>query len=354
MSMLTLEKLTKRYASVTAVDAADLTVTKGELVCLLGPSGCGKSTLLRMVSGLIDNDGGRITLDGADMTRVPANRRPTAMVFQSHALWTHMTVQKNVAFGLKIRRVPADIAKAKVAEALKLVGLAGYEHRYPRELSGGQAQRVSIARCLVVEPKLLLMDEPFSALDAHLRLRLREEVKLIQERLGLTILFVTHDQEEAMEIADRIVVMNAGRIEQVGRPSDLYAEPETLFVAGFVGQMNLAPVHVTGGVCDWHGARLATALPDGAYTAAVRPEDLKLGPTDGVAGRIERIVNLGPVLRVHLETAVGALKLQLAASAAAGIMPGDTVHLAPAKLRLYADDHFAGLAEPIRQTETAA
>lgn len=352
--MLTLENLTKRYAGVTAVDAANLTVSRGELVCLLGPSGCGKSTLLRMVSGLIDSDGGRITLEGADITTTPANRRPTAMVFQSHALWTHMTVAKNVAFGLKVRRVPAEQIRAKVAEALQLVGLAGYENRYPRELSGGQAQRVSIARCLVVEPKLLLMDEPFSALDAHLRLRLREEVKAIQERLGLTILFVTHDQEEAMEIADRIVVMNAGHLEQVGRPADLYAQPETLFVAGFVGQMNLAPVHVTAGICDWHGARCATTLPDGAYTAAVRPEDLSLSATTGVAGRIERIVNLGSVLRVHLETAAGALKLQLAASAAAGVLPGDTVHLAPAKLRLYAGDRFAGTAEPQRHNEHAA
>jgi putative spermidine/putrescine transport system ATP-binding protein len=215
--MLSIRNLSRSFGATKAVDHVSLEVPRGELLCLVGPSGCGKSTLLRMAAGLTSSDSGAILIEGSDVTAIPANRRPTAMVFQSHALWPHMTVERNIGFGLRVRKVPADEQKRRIAAVLDLVGLAGFEKRYPAEMSGGQAQRVALARCLVVEPRILLMDEPFSALDAHLRQKLRDDLKALQRRLGLTTLFVTHDQEEAMEIADRIAVMRSGKIEQADR-----------------------------------------------------------------------------------------------------------------------------------------
>ncbi|HEY9347789.1 MAG TPA: ABC transporter ATP-binding protein, partial [Inquilinus sp.] len=231
MATLELDRLTKRFGDTAAVDRVSLAIGDGELVCLLGPSGCGKSTVLRMIGGFETPSDGRVAIDGADIGALPPNRRPTGMVFQSHALWPHMTVARNIAFGLRLRPLSRGEVGRRVDGVLELVGLTGYGGRYPGQLSGGQQQRVAIARCVVLEPKILLMDEPFSALDAHLRVRLREEVRAIQRRLGLTTVFVTHDQEEAMTLADRIVVMKDGRIEQVGRPGEIYARPETEFVA---------------------------------------------------------------------------------------------------------------------------
>ena len=239
MSVLDIQNVTKQFGLVKAVDSFSLTVADGELVCLLGPSGSGKSTLLRMVGGFENPTGGAITIDGEDVTRVPPERRSTGMVFQSHALWTHMNVFKNIAFGLKLRRRPAEEIKHRVDAVLELVGLGGYGTRQVTQLSGGQQQRVALARSLVLEPKILLLDEPFASLDQHLRERLREEVRDIQQRLGITTLFVTHGQDEALALADRIVVMRDGATEQIGAPDTVYREPETPFVAGFIGTMNL-------------------------------------------------------------------------------------------------------------------
>jgi putative spermidine/putrescine transport system ATP-binding protein len=345
--MLTIDRLTKHFGQMTAVSGATFDVGLGELICLLGPSGCGKSTLLRMIAGLTPSDDGRIGIDGQDVTAAQANKRPTAMVFQSHALWNHMSVAQNVAFGLRVKGLPKAQIATKTATALALVGLDGFGDRRPTELSGGQAQRVALARCLVVEPKVLLMDEPFSALDAHLRANLREELKLLQRRLQLTTIFVTHDQEEAMELADRIVVMNAGRIEQIGPPGELYLEPQTLTVARFIGQMNEATVPVRAGRADWLGLPVALAAPDGPVTLLCRPEDLRPDPT-GIPGRIARIIDLGPMLRVSVAAEDGATLTWLCPRSAAPAL-GGAVTLLPARLLVYRDGQRIGVANPAPQ-----
>ncbi|MGL4238567.1 ABC transporter ATP-binding protein [Tabrizicola sp.] len=343
--MLKIERLSKTFGTARAVDAATFDVAQGELVCLLGPSGCGKSTLLRMISGLADSDDGQVMIEGQDMTRVPANRRPTAMVFQSHALWNHMTVAQNVAFGLRVRGLPNAEIAAKVAAALDLVGLAGFGKRRPADLSGGQAQRVALARCLVVEPKVLLMDEPFSALDAHLRKNLREELKALQHRLGLTIIFVTHDQEEAMELADRIAVMDAGRIEQIGAPDALYMEPRTLTVARFIGTMNIGEALIEKGRANWYGAEVTTRCPDGPATILCRPEDFEVSAT-GIETTVTRVIDLGPVLRVHVVTAGGAGLIWLCPRSVAPTA-GAHIRLTPRHLHVYRDGQRVGTAAPL-------
>jgi putative spermidine/putrescine transport system ATP-binding protein len=304
--MLQIDSITKTYQGTPAVRDASFRVARGELVCLLGPSGCGKSTLLRIISGLTACDSGTVSIEGVDMTATQANRRPTAMVFQSHALWSHMNVAQNVGFGLRVRGLPKAEIAAKTAAVLDLVGLSAFAKRLPAELSGGQAQRVALARCLVVEPKVLLMDEPFSALDAHLRKGLREELKALQGRLDLTTIFVTHDQEEAMELADRIVVMQGGRVEQVGPPGALYQNPSTLGVAQFIGAMNTCTSNLRHGAVDWYGVTLRMPLPDGEVALLCRPEDLSIDP-NGAAARVARVIDLGPVTKVNLITETGDL-----------------------------------------------
>ncbi|MCB0082555.1 MAG: ABC transporter ATP-binding protein, partial [Caldilineaceae bacterium] len=223
MSTLSLINLSKHFGRVRAVDQINLDVADGEFLCMLGPSGCGKTTALRMIAGFETPTSGDIRIDDSSIVRLGANRRPTAMVFQQYTLWPHMTVQENIGFGLKLRRLGAQEITRKVSEGLEMVGLAGYGERYPRQLSGGQQQRIALARALVLEPKILLLDEPFSSLDALLRVRLREELRRIQRKLHITAIFVTHDQEEALSLADRIALMNAGHIEQLAAPSELYA-----------------------------------------------------------------------------------------------------------------------------------
>ena len=293
MASLSLAGVSKIFGPVAAVSPLSLDIADGELVCLLGPSGSGKSTLLRMIGGFEMPSSGQVLIDGQDVANTRPNKRPTAMVFQSHALWTHMNVFDNVAFGLKLRKQPARQIRDKVLEALTLVGLEGYDKRMPRQLSGGQQQRVAIARCLVLEPKILLMDEPFASLDQHLRERLREEVRQIQRRLGITTLFVTHAQDEALALADRIVVMSMGAIEQVGTPDQIYAQPQTSFVANFIGTMNMLPGQVAAGRLGAGGFALPVPVADGEATLAVRPEDFVLGDT-GTALTVRRLVNLGP------------------------------------------------------------
>jgi putative spermidine/putrescine transport system ATP-binding protein len=340
--MLHLENISKSFGTAPAVRDATFEVAEGELLCLLGPSGCGKSTLLRIMAGLTEPDGGRVAIGGVDVTFVAANRRPTAMVFQSHALWNHMTVGQNVAFGLRVRGLQKAEIAAKVTAALDLVGLSGFHRRRPAELSGGQAQRVALARCLVVEPKVLLMDEPFSALDAHLRKTLREELKALQHRLGLTIIFVTHDQEEAMELADRIAVMNAGRIEQIGRPAALYLEPRTMTVARFIGTMNEGEAIVAGNRAAWFGLPLNTRCPDGPATIICRPEDM-VPSRAGLAVTILRVIDLGPMLRVQVRTEGGAVLVWLAPRSV-DLKAGRSLHLLPGRMLVYRNGLLIGTA----------
>ncbi|MFC3706294.1 ABC transporter ATP-binding protein [Devosia honganensis] len=339
MSVLQISDVTKIFASgnVVAVDTFSLEVADGELVCLLGPSGSGKSTLLRMVGGFERPSGGLITIDGEDITHLPPEKRPTGMVFQSHALWTHMNVFKNLAFGLKLRRLPADVIKQKVEAVLELVGLGGYGTRHVSQLSGGQQQRVALARSLVLEPKILLLDEPFASLDQHLRERLREEVRDIQQRLGITTLFVTHGQDEALAMADRIVVMRDGRTEQIDRPDVVYREPQTPFVAGFIGTMNLIEGEVSGG--RFRRAGLAVELPvaDGPAILAVRPEALELSASDAGAARVHRVTDYGTHGLVDLDLEDGT-RLKSMVSHPDLFGSGQRVALAPKAVAAYRGD----------------
>ena len=269
--------VTKRFSPTEGVFSIDLDVYEGELVTLLGPSGCGKTTLLRAIGGFHQIDEGEIRLDGTPIQNLPPEKRPTAMVFQSYNLWPHMTIYENMAFGLRLRKQSKQEIAQKVAHMLDVVKMPGCEKKYPAQLSGGQQQRIAIARAL-------LLDEPFSALDAKIRGQMREELKRIQQSLGITIVFVTHDQEEAMALSDRIAVMRQGDIEQVGTPASIYDNPENEFVAGFIGQMNL--------------------IEDAGHKVAVRPEDVVLtAPSEGQdSGEITHIMMLGHYAQILIRT----------------------------------------------------
>ena len=338
MSVLDIKGVTKQFGTVRAVDSFALTVGDGELVCLLGPSGSGKSTLLRMIGGFETPSSGSITIDGEEVIHLPPERRPTGMVFQSHALWTHMNVFKNIAFGLKLRRIPAAEVKRRVDEVLELVGLTGYGNRQTHQLSGGQQQRVALARSLVLEPKILLLDEPFASLDQHLRERLREEVRDIQQRLKITTLFVTHGQDEALSMADRIVVLHDGRMEQVAAPDMLYREPETPFVAGFIGTMNLIEGNVNGGTFSRPGFSHKLPAGDGPAIFAVRPEALVITPATGAgAARVHRVTDYGTHGLVDLELKDG-LRLKSMVPEARDWKAGQPVDIAPRAFAAYRDD----------------
>ena len=299
MSHLQLEHLHLRYGAAPAVDDLNLEVQDGELVSLLGPSGCGKTTTMRAVAGLLAPAGGQIRLGGQDITRLPANKRDIGLVFQSYALFPHLSAFDNVAFGLKLRKVPAAELRRRVTRALEVVSLADFAGRLPANLSGGQQQRVALARAFVIEPRLLLLDEPLSNLDAKLRLDMRGELRRIQRELGVTMLYVTHDQEEALALSDRIVIMRAGRIEQQGTPEDVYARPRTPFVADFMGWQNILPA---AGVPD----ALRHAYPHATHFAW-RPEGVTLG--DGpVTGRVLARTYQGEHLEYLLEGAHGRFK----------------------------------------------
>ncbi len=270
----------KRFpGGTTALDGVSLELAPGELVALLGPSGCGKTTALRVLAGLEHADEGRILIDGLDVAAVPTNRRDIGMVFQSYSLFPHLTAGENVEFGLRMRRVPAAERRRRAVEALELVGLDHHARRYAHQLSGGQQQRVALARALVTRPRVLLLDEPLSALDAKVRVQLRDEIRRIQQELGITTVFVTHDQEEALAVADRVAVMRAGRIEQIGSPEALYARPASAFVADFVGLSNRMPGVVVDDVVLVDGQPLPLLEPgsaSGDVHALVRPEDVEL------------------------------------------------------------------------------
>ncbi|EJN01806.1 ABC transporter ATP-binding protein [Herbaspirillum sp. YR522] len=323
MNYLTLQQLALGYGnSKTAVEALDLEVRQGELISLLGPSGCGKTTTMRAIAGLIELRAGRITLDGRDISRVPPNKRNIGLVFQSYALFPHLNVFDNVAFGLRLRRVPAPELRSRVAKVIDAVGLSGFEDRLPAQMSGGQQQRVALARAIVIEPKLLLLDEPLSNLDAKLRVQMRAELRRIQRELGITMLYVTHDQEEALAMSDRIVVMNGGRIEQLDTPETLYNAPRTRFVAHFMGFENLFDYRQ--GQLLGNGQALACApLPAGTACAAWRPEQVDVGQGP-YGGTVLSRGFLGDRVEYLLDTAIGQVK-GTAAAAAAVAREGDTV-----------------------------
>jgi putative spermidine/putrescine transport system ATP-binding protein len=336
-----LRELRKRFGSAVAVDGLSLEVRPGELVSLVGGSGCGKTTTLRLIAGFERADGGEIWFDDRRVDDVPPRKRGVGIVFQSYALFPTLTVAENIAFGLRIARWPEARLRSRVAEMVELTKLTGLEQRYANQLSGGQQQRVALARALARQPEVLLLDEPLSALDAKIRLRLRGELRKIQQDLGITAIHVTHDQEEALSIADRIAVMRDGRIEQIGAPEEIYAVPRTDFVADFIGVCNLLSGRVLSaadGVVEWQGERLRARLPGRAggepVTLAVRPEKLVLldGPaTAGGANRLEGTVEvitfLGPVVRVEVAVHGRALWVDVAHAQARTLERKKTVTL---------------------------
>jgi len=307
--MLALDGLTLAYGGSVAVEKLDLEVRRGELVALLGPSGCGKSTTLRAVAGLMKPASGTIALDGRDITRVPANRRDIGMIFQSYALFPHLGVFDNVAFGLRLRKTARETMTRTVREGLATVGLAGFEDRRPAELSGGQQQRVALARSLVMNPKLLLLDEPLSNLDARLRLEMRTELQRVQRETGLTMVFVTHDQSEALSLADRIVVMNDGAIEQIGSPEHIYRAPLTRFVAEFTGFENIFALR--GDALETPSGPTALGeTPDGEPAGlAWRPDGVSLG-TGPFEGRIVGVTFAGATREYLLDSALGPIQAE--------------------------------------------
>ncbi|MBO3664831.1 ABC transporter ATP-binding protein [Microbacterium stercoris] len=305
----------KDFGATRVLHGIDLDIQPGEFVSLLGPSGCGKTTALRVLAGLEQASGGSVLLGGQDVSGIPTNKRDIGMVFQAYSLFPHLRVVDNTAFGLRRRGVGRAAATKRAGDALDLVGLGHLADRFPHQLSGGQQQRVALARALVTEPRVLLLDEPLSALDAKVRVQLRDEIRRIQLRLGTTTVFVTHDQEEALAVSDRIAVMNAGRIEQIGSPEQLYLEPATPAVAAFVGLSSVVPASVAGSIATVLGIELPVVgeAPQGEGEAFIRPENVRLG------GPIEAVVQestfLGSLRRTLVRTATGAqLWLQHSAS----------------------------------------
>ncbi|MFJ7204067.1 ABC transporter ATP-binding protein [Streptomyces sp. NPDC098789] len=335
---LELRGLRREFGSAVALDGLDLDVAPGELLALLGPSGCGKTTALRVLAGFERPDAGQVLLDGKDIAAVPANRRDTAMVFQSYSLFPHLNAADNVGFGLRMRGAPTAERRTRAAELLELVGLPGHGDRYPHQLSGGQQQRVALARALALRPRLLLLDEPLSALDAQVRVTLREEIRRLQLELGITTVFVTHDQEEALSMADRVAVMRGGRLEQCATPTELYARPATGFVADFIGAMNRVPAHATAdGTVDVLGVRLPVDGPapaPGPVEALLRPEGLEVTAQDDGPGRVLGTAFHGPTVRVRIaltdaEGRTSEVKADVPTHAAAALLPGARVAVRP-------------------------
>jgi putative spermidine/putrescine transport system ATP-binding protein len=318
MSFLELNGVQKYFGDFGAVEDFNLAAERGEFVSFLGPSGCGKTTTLRMIAGFERPTAGRIVVDGRDITDRPPNRRNVGMVFQAYALFPNMNVADNIGFGLKIRKRPRAEVRKRVEDLLELIGLPGRGARYPWQLSGGQQQRVALARALAIEPQVLLLDEPLSALDAKIRVALRTEIRSIQRQLGITTVYVTHDQEEALSLSDRVVVMSEGRIEQIGAPAEIYNFPATPFVASFVGTLNLLLAKVVDageGRLAVHGQEIRAAQPvtggrtNGEVSIALRPESMELGEGGGAnrfRGPLEDVSFLGSIVRMRVGLADGA------------------------------------------------
>jgi putative spermidine/putrescine transport system ATP-binding protein len=324
-----LEGLTRRYGSVVALDGLDLDIVGGEFIALLGPSGCGKTTALRAIAGFDRPDGGRVLLDGRDITDVPANKRDMGMVFQAYSLFPNLTVAENVAFGLRVRRRARTERSGRATELLELVGLADRGNRYPHQLSGGQQQRVALARALAVAPQVLLLDEPLSALDAQVRVQLREEIRRIQLELGTTTVFVTHDQAEALSVADRVGVMRSGRLEQIASPDELYERPATAFVAEFVGTMNRLPATRVGGEVEVLGTRRpvwGAAPSSGPVVALVRPEALLVEAEPAGGGRVITRTFSGATTRLAIVLPDGTeVRVDVASATSQELVPGTAV-----------------------------
>lgn len=356
-AFLRLVNITKTFGELVAVNNISLEIAEGEFICLLGPSGCGKTTILRMIAGLEQQNVGQIFQAGKDISRLPPRDRDFGIVFQSYALFPNLTVNQNIAYGLENRKMPKKDIEARVAELLNLVSLPDVGKKYPSQLSGGQQQRIALARALATSPGLLLLDEPLSALDARVRMSLRLEVKALQRQLGVTTVFVTHDQEEALVMSDRIVVMSKGKIEQAGLPEEIYRKPATPFVADFVGVMNFLPAQASQdphsircGSLDFHieePTPVSAGLP---ITVAIRPEDVRVGDIDTSNGNtaqahIDEAEFLGSFYRLTLSLE-GVPESRLVAEVSNNIMRdlslerGDRVpiHLPPSLLRVYPGD----------------
>lgn len=312
MSFIELSHINKNFAGVVAVDEFNLNAEQGEFISFLGPSGCGKTTTLRMIAGFEVPNSGKVTLAGKDMTYSPPNKRNVGMVFQSYALFPNMTVAENIGYGLKIAGKSKEEIKKRVNEMLALIHMEEFHSRFPAQLSGGQQQRVALARALAYHPQALLLDEPLSALDAKIRVELRLEIRRIQQQLGITTIYVTHDQEEALSLSDRIVVMNKGRMEQIGTPYEIYKKPATEFVASFVGQLNLIPVKYVdqaGMSAKLNGqtiraGRVADEYSPASPCLAVRPEEIRPGYRENynnLHGRVESIHYLGSIVRIRVD-----------------------------------------------------
>lgn len=315
---LKISEMSKLYGNGDGVNHINLDVYEGEIVTFLGPSGCGKTTILRAIGGFNDITGGDITIDGQSIANLPPEKRPTAMVFQSYNLWPHMTIYENLAFGLELRKVPKDTIKTNIEKMLRLVSMPGCEKKYPSQLSGGQQQRIAIARSLLLEPSVLLLDEPFSALDAKIRQQMREELKKIQSDLGITVIFVTHDQEEAMALSHRIVVMNKGKFEQIGTPTEIYDKPASRFVASFIGEMNF--IHIDN------------------KEYAVRPEDImvmKSTENANITGKVRTIMVLGHYVSVTVQCKEDVVKCFVSREIASELNVDEEVGLYFEKYHIY-------------------
>lgn len=323
MAKVSIENIRKQFGQAVAVSDFSLEIGDGELVAFLGPSGCGKTTTLRMIAGFIAPTAGRIRIGDTDVTRLPVHKRDTGMVFQRYALFPHMTVAENVAFGLEMHKVPKADRDARIRRVLDMVRMSELRERYPRQLSGGQQQRVAIARALAIEPKVFLLDEPLSNLDAKLRVEVREEIRALQQRLGLTTVFVTHDQEEALAIADRMAIMHDGIVQQVGSPDTLYERPANLFVADFLGKMNVFKGRGEAGNVFQTDAGQRIAAPGGAGAThlGVRPERVSLrahsAGGNALAGVVESSLYLGSVLEVRVQLEGGERMLSQVVNAGA-------------------------------------
>jgi len=329
MVKVKLVNVTKRFGDVIAVNNISFEVKEGELFTLLGPSGCGKTTTLRLIAGFYKPDEGEIYFNEELVNDLPPHKRNTGMVFQNYALWPHMTVFENIAYGLKIRNIPPPIIIKKVKQILELIGLKGKENRYPSQLSGGEQQRVALARALVIEPRVLLLDEPLSNLDAKLRLKMRSEIRKLQKKLGITTIYVTHDQEEALSISDRVAVMNQGKILQIGTPLEIYETPKDIFVADFIGTTNFIPCKVLEYdaeqkvlTLEINGQRVIIknfyehADTGAEAICAIRPESLEIYKAGEepkgksiISGKIDLIIFLGRTIRYEVATDFGIIKV---------------------------------------------
>lgn len=344
MTTLRLDRINKFYGTAHILKDIELDIAQGEFISLLGPSGCGKTTTLRCIAGFESVNTGTISFGGRDMTHAMPEQRDLGMVFQSYALFPHMTVAENLSFGLEVRKIPAADRHRRIAAVLEMVRLTGYEARFPRELSGGQQQRVALARALVIEPSVLLLDEPLANLDASLRDDMRFFIRDLQQRVGITTIYVTHDQSEALVMSDRIVVMNRGVIEQCGTPREIYERPRSLMVADFIGQSNTLTGRVTGRAGEGYvidtpdGQLTAHGAPDlsGEVRVMVRPENIGTGPGDNtLAGQVVKSIYLGASCLLNIRTAAGT-PFTTHAPADSALAPGDAVTLGFAARKAWA------------------